>query len=318
MIQVPASPVGAEAPDIYPSRTVQSGSIQVRRDPVVYAGRHTECPLSERQVQQYRDAGFLELKGLLNTSETELLKGELQMLNRRLHRDDEARISEPGEGNSAIRSIFAIHRSSRVFARLATDSRLVNIARYLLGDEVYIHQSRLNNKPGFRGKEFYWHSDFETWHAEDGMPSMRALSVLVALSANDARNGGLMCIPGSHNFFVPCEGETPENNYLSSLRRQEVGVPSEEHLVALAAEGGVVTADLEPGSVFIFDCNLLHGSNSNITPWPRANVFFVYNAISNRVTDPFCGRAPRPEHVCTRHDVQPISPRYGELYRERA
>lgn len=53
-------------------------------------------------------------------------------------------------------------------------ARLLNVARQILGSEVYIHQFRANMKPGFLGKEFYWHSDFETWHVEDGMPSMRA------------------------------------------------------------------------------------------------------------------------------------------------
>lgn len=62
--------------------------------------------------------------------------------------------------------------------------RLLDIAQFLLDDEVYIHQSRLNYKPGFRGKEFYWHSDFETWHVEDGMPRLRALSISITLTEN--------------------------------------------------------------------------------------------------------------------------------------
>ncbi len=43
--------------------------------------------------------------------------------------------------------------------------------------------------PGFTGSGFYWHSDFETWHAEDGMPSMRAVSCSIALTENFAYNG---------------------------------------------------------------------------------------------------------------------------------
>src|SRR3546814_15779732 len=80
-----------------------------------------------------------------------------------------------------IRSIFEIHAQSPVMARLAADARLADVARFLLGDEVYIHQSRLNYKPGFKGREFYWHSDFETWHVEERMPRMRALSMSVTI-----------------------------------------------------------------------------------------------------------------------------------------
>src|SRR3546814_1749367 len=98
----------------------------------------------------------------------------------------------------------------------------------LLGDEVYISQSRLNYKPGFRAKEFYWHSDFETWHVEDGMPRMRALSISVTLTDNLETNGPLMVMPGSHRTFVACVGATPEDHYKSSLKRQDYG-RSEEH-----------------------------------------------------------------------------------------
>src|SRR3546814_1501545 len=73
--------------------------------------------------------------------------------------------------------MFQIHAQSNLLRRLAADERLAGVARFLLDDTVYIHQSRLNYKPGFQGKEFYWHSDFETWHVEDGMPRMRALSM---------------------------------------------------------------------------------------------------------------------------------------------
>ncbi|MFB2351798.1 phytanoyl-CoA dioxygenase family protein, partial [Priestia megaterium] len=76
-----------------------------------------------------------------------------------------------------------------LLGRLAADERLVAIANHILGDEVYLHQTRLNYKPGFDGKEFYWHSDFETWHTEDGMPRMRAISMSVQLVDNFAFNG---------------------------------------------------------------------------------------------------------------------------------
>src|SRR5690606_5167561 len=132
-------------------------------------------------------------------------------------------------------------------------------------------------------KEFYWHSDFETWHVEDGMPSMRALSMSIALTENYSTNGPLLLIPGSHRKFVACEGETPEQHFKSSLKKQDYGVPDAKNLADLVKANGIVEVRGKPGSVCLFDCNILHGSNSNISPFPRSNVFFVYNAMSNRV-----------------------------------
>src|SRR3546814_2716057 len=74
--------------------------------------------------------------------------------------------TEPGSGD--LRTLFEIHKVSPLLAALASDTRVAGAATQLLDDEVYVNQSRLNYKPGFRGKEFYWHSDFETWHVEDG------------------------------------------------------------------------------------------------------------------------------------------------------
>jgi ectoine hydroxylase len=178
---------------------------------------------------------------------------------------------------------------------------------------VYIHQSRLNYKPGFRGKEFYWHSDFETWHVEDGMPRMRALSMSIALTENSNLNGPLMLIPGSHRQYVTCGGETPENHFQKSLRKQEYGVPADHLLKQLVDQSHIVAVDAKPGSVIIFDCNTMHGSNGNITPYPRSNAFIVYNAIKNRVVEPFCGRSPRPEFICSRSSIVPVSERVGEI-----
>jgi ectoine hydroxylase len=198
-------------------------------------------------------------------------------------------IREPGHGD--IRSIFKVHESNLLFNKLASDNRLAGLAQYLLADEIYVHQSRVNYKPGFRGKEFYWHSDFETWHIEDGMPRMRALSVSITLTENHPYNGPLLLI-----------------HYRSSLKQQQYGVPSDALLQQMAQRGGIVSATGKAGSVIVFDCNTMHGSGSNITPFPRSNVFMVYNALSNRVVEPCHGLTPRPEYLCSRQQIKAITP----------
>jgi ectoine hydroxylase len=164
----------------------------------------------------------------------------------------------------------------------------------------------VNLKPGFTGKDFYWHSDFETWHVEDGMPRMRALSVSLALTENVAVNGPLMLMPGSHRSYVACVGATPADHYKQSLKKQEYGTPDPDSLTRLAEAGGIEAPIGPPGTAVFFDCNTMHGSNSNISPFPRRNVFFVYNSVENTLTTPYSGLAPRPEHIATRETVEPL------------
>lgn len=298
--------------DIYPSRSGQDAGLLERVDPVVYADVTANGPLTERQVGDYQRNGYLVIDDLFEAPEVGFLLQELERLQSECKgRDLESVIVEPR--SNALRSIFEVHRKSPVFARVACDSRLVDVARYLLGSDVYIHQSRLNNKPGFRGKEFYWHSDFETWHVEDGMPHMRALSVSISLTENVDSNGPLMLVPGSHRQFVACPGETPDEHYKSSLRRQEYGVPPDHILSELVNKGGIDTITGRAGSVTFFDCNTLHGSNGNISPFRRANAFIVYNSVNNLPLNPFGTRTPRPGFLAERGDFNAVERAEGTI-----
>jgi ectoine hydroxylase len=298
--------------DLYPSRRAPEAEMLPRHDPVVHSDWSNDAPISARQAAQFDRDGYMILEGIFSSEEVAYLqKAAGHLLADPASLDAETIVSEP-QGNG-IRSIFEIHAQSPAMARLAADARLAEVARFLLGDEVYIHQSRLNYKPGFKGKEFYWHSDFETWHVEDGMPRMRALSMSVLLAENTAHNGPLMLIPGSHRTYLACVGETPDDHYLSSLKRQEYGVPDEVSLADLAHRHGIVAPTGKPGTVILFDCNLMHGSNGNITPFPRANAFLVYNAVSNALEKPFGVEKPRPWFLARRGKPEPLAIERGPL-----
>ncbi|MGY2809558.1 MULTISPECIES: ectoine hydroxylase [unclassified Bradyrhizobium] len=283
-----------------------------RLDPVIHSDWSESAPLTRQQAEQFDRDGFLVLKDVLSPEEVDHLQTQAKkLLSSPNGLNPETIIAEPD--SQEIRSVFEIHSQSRVIGRLAADARLAGIAQFLLNDKVYIHQSRLNHKPGFEGKEFYWHSDFETWHVEDGMPRMRALSMSVLLAENTPDNGPLMLMPGSHRVFLTCIGATPEDHYRTSLKKQEYGVPDRQSLTELAHRHGIVAPTGKAGTVVIFDCNTMHGSNGNITPFPRANAFFVYNAVSNRLQAPFGVKKPRPSFVAARSDPKALVPQHGPL-----
>jgi ectoine hydroxylase len=283
-----------------------------RLDPVVHGDWSDKAPLTRQQAEQFDRDGFLVLKDVFSPEEVAYLqKQSKDLLSSPEGLTPETVITEPG--GQEIRSIFEIHAQSSVVGRLAADARLAGVAQFLLDDKVYIHQSRLNYKPGFEGKEFYWHSDFETWHVEDGMPRMRALSMSVLLAENTPDNGPLMLMPGSHRVFLTCIGKTPENHYRTSLKKQEYGVPDRDSLTELAHRHGIVAPTGKSGTVVIFDCNTMHGSNGNITPFPRANAFFVYNAVSNKLQAPFGVKDPRPSFIAARGEPKALVPQHGPL-----
>lgn len=294
------------ATDYYPSRASTPVDPIPRVEPVVYAQGQYAHALSSAQLRSYEENGFIVLHQLLDAAEVQRYTEDLnQLLTRRDLVGQPGTITEPG--SQAIRSLFKVHEHSALVQQLVHDPRLLNVARQLLGSEVYIHQSRANFKPGFAGQSFYWHSDFETWHVEDGMPSMRALSCSVLLTDNNACNGPLMLIPGSQRLFIPCLGETPDMHYKQSLKNQEYGVPAQQHIARLVEQGGLEMVQAKAGSVIVFDCNTLHASANNLSPWARSNLFMVYNSVHNTLKSPKYGLNPRPDYLAARQAVQALS-----------
>lgn len=283
--------------DPYPTRLSEPLDMPwlSRREGVV-KGRAMQGPLSQARLDEFERKGFLFEPDFISGEELDELRSELhELLQCEAFRGRDFSITEPE--SREIRSLFAVHFLSERFAALARDERLLGRARQILGGEPYVHQSRINYKPGFEGKGFNWHSDFETWHAEDGMPAMHAVSASIVLTDNHHFNGPLMLIPGSHRVFVPCLGETPEDNHRQSLKKQELGVPSREALSQLVERHGIEAPTGAAGGLLLFDCNVLHGSNANMSPDPRSNVFFVYNRRDNGCVAPFAAPRPRPSFL---------------------
>ncbi|MFJ5041121.1 ectoine hydroxylase [Streptomyces parvulus] len=289
--------------DLYPTR----GATEVatpRQDPVVWGSPDTPGPVSQADLQFLDRDGFLAIDQLIGPDEVAVYQRELERLTTDpAIRADERSIVEPQ--SKEIRSVFEVHKISEVFAKLVRDERVVGRARQILGSDVYVHQSRINVKPGFGASGFYWHSDFETWHAEDGLPNMRTISVSIALTENYDTNGGLMIMPGSHKTFLGCAGATPKDNYKKSLMMQDAGTPSDEALTKMASEYGIKLFTGKAGSATWFDCNCMHGSGDNITPFPRSNVFIVFNSVENTAVEPFAAPIRRPEFIGAR-DFTPV------------
>ena len=74
-------------------------------------------------------------------------------------------------------------------------------------------------------------------------------------------------------------------------------VPGNDVLQALIERGGIEAPTGKAGGLILFDCNTLHGSNANMSPDPRSNVFFVYNRRDNVCDRPYAARRRRPSFL---------------------
>lgn len=314
--------------DDYPSRVDAPGLVP-RREPVVDPECRFAGPLSPGQLEAFDRWGAVVLPQVFSPDEIAALRGAATGLRNQyeslsyeeLDRSTDMRvISERGGAlageagdRPVLKSVWQIHlppeeaphvrEAAGLSWRSVRDSRLVDAARQILGEDVYIHQSRINYQPGwseygFGGTGFLWHQDFEQWHCEDGMPAMRAVSMAVLLEKAQPANGALMVQPGSHRMLVQAHAEPPRlDRYRLGALTTGPRLPAAT-LRELADFHGIRYCRGEPGDVVMFDCNVLHGSHTNISPWSRTMFFAVYNAVSNVPAErPFGAPEFRPEHL---------------------
>jgi ectoine hydroxylase len=233
--------------------------------------------LTQSQIDQYNDAGYLVLPDVFSADEVEVLRHEAAEITRE-HRPEIWR-----EKSGAPRTAFGCHKYSEVFRTLSSDERLVAPVEQLIGETLYIHQFKVNPKVAFDGDNFPWHQDFVTWHEDDGMPEARAMNIAIFLDDVFTTNGALMFVPGSHKRgMIPT---TPKEN-----NRRWMDLADVEAMITTGSDIEVATG--RAGSVLMFHGNSVHGSAGNMTPLPRRIVYVTYCAVSNAIQRP-----TRPEFI---------------------
>lgn len=248
--------------------------------------------LTADQIQSFNKDGYLFFPGLFSPAEIGHLRADLPTL---LQRQGPEVIKEKTD-ETAVRLVYGAHGFHESFRRASLHPRLLEPVRQLLGEEAYIHQTRLNPKFDFGGGTWDWHQDFGTWHRADRMPEPRCIMVAVLLDEVTAVNAPLLIVPGSqHHGMVK---EVKQDNVTGYV----LHVIDRDALARLAAEGGIVPLLGPAGSVCFLDCNIVHGSANNITPYRRAIWYVNYNAVSNA-----CLGGGRPAHLDNR-DFTPLKP----------
>jgi ectoine hydroxylase len=246
--------------------------------------------LSAEQLRQFDDLGYQFFPNCFSEDEIALMRAEADVI---LNSD---RPEIWREKNGAPRTAFAGHTFSDIFRLLAHHPRLVEPLRQVFGEDVYVHQFKLNAKAAFDGDVWQWHQDYGTWARDDGMPEPRAMNIAVFLDEVMPINGALMIIPKSHKQGVLAAGHD------KLTTSYPLWTLDKDTVTRLAADGGIVAPTGKPGSVLMFHGNLVHASPPNITPYPRKIVYLTLCAVSNHIT-----QFNRPDWIAHR-DFTPIKP----------
>jgi ectoine hydroxylase len=246
--------------------------------------------LTPAQLKEFDEQGYLFLPNCFSEAEVAVLRTEAQ----RIYATDRQEVWR--ETSGAPRTAFAAHTYNEAFRLLGAHPRLIEPVEQLFGEQLYMHQFKINAKAPFDGELWQWHQDYGTWARDDGMPEARAMNISVFLDEVLPINGPLMFIPKSHKHGTLAAGhDTTTTSYpLWTLDHDTV--------TRLADAGGIVAPTGKPGTVLMFHGNLVHGSTANITPYGRIIVYLTLCAVSNHIRTP-----TRPDWIAHR-DFAPIEP----------
>ncbi|MDA0839450.1 MAG: phytanoyl-CoA dioxygenase family protein [Planctomycetota bacterium] len=225
--------------------------------------------LSEEQISQFNQDGYLMVESLFDEEETDLLlrfaKADMTKIDR-VHaaKDTEGRESKLWLTSDAKEDLY------NAFVRCP---RLAGTIERLMNDEVYLYHYKMMVKEPRVGGAWEWHQDYGYWY-NNGCLFPDMASVMIAVDRAYKGNGCLQVIRGSHRL-----GRIEHGTFGT-----QVGAKPERVNLALK-HLDLVYCEMKPGTALFFHANLLHRSDANTSDDPRWSLICCYNTRHNPCED---------------------------------
>lgn len=234
-----------------------------------------QTKLTQKQIDAYLRDGYLKVPGVFTPEEMEILRADCYstLSPDRGHAD--GNVSELN--SDSIRVSFGIDLDSEAVAAAVRVPRILNPVRQMLGDHIYLFQTRINAKMGLYGEGYPWHTDFANW-INDGVPRGSIndmISVSILLTESTPENGALQVVPGSHRHGV---GDLFFDT--RSVGYQSYNAP-EAYVKKVLSETAPVFIEGKPGDIVLFAPEIMHGSEENHSDLDRMYLMFIYNRSDN-------------------------------------
>lgn len=282
--------------------------------------------LSKDEINFYNDQGYLLVEDVISDNQHKemlaLVNGFFEK-SKMIRENDNIFDLEDGHSsdNPRLKRIKQPHQHSQFFWDIIKESKIEEILRDLLGDNVSLKTSKLNTKAPGGGAAVEWHQDWAFYpHTNDNV-----LALGLMLNDVDIDNGPLMVIPESHkgpvlshfNNGVFCGAIDPDDSDFDMSK--------------------AVTLTGKARSMTIHHARTLHGSSPNNSNRDRLVLFYECNSADAwplvgagaymKSTNPVqlcnqlekqmvCGRVsyqPRMENVPVTIPLPP-APDYGSIF----
>ncbi|MFZ9146597.1 MAG: phytanoyl-CoA dioxygenase family protein, partial [Sediminibacterium sp.] len=223
---------------------------------------------SAQEIAKYHQDGYLIVKNFCSKAETDKMYGialeDDAMAKNALDLNDQT-------GKKTKLSLW-FTPGNDIFGYLTRSERMVNrVAQLLDSDAPVCHfHSKLMQKEPKVGGAWEWHQDYGYWYKNQFMFPDQLISVMVALTPANKKNGCIQVIKGSHKLGRVNHGFAGE----------QVGADMTMVNNALQTME-LVYVEIEPGDALFFHSNILHRSAANESDHPRWSIISCYSSQSN-------------------------------------
>lgn len=213
--------------------------------------------LTAAQVEQFNRDGYLKPFRIFEETE---IAGIRQYFDRLL-----------ADALAAGKDSYSISTAHLQYGRvydLLTDSRIVNLVKDLLGENVIAWGSHFFCKMPHDGKQVAWHQDASYWP----LTPSKAVTVWLAIDDADCENACMRFVAGSHHHGHMTY--RPADSSEHSVLGQSIDDPLQY--------GELVNDELNAGEISLHSDLLLHGSEANDSDRRRCGLTLRYCAANVR------------------------------------
>ncbi|MEM6415944.1 MAG: phytanoyl-CoA dioxygenase family protein [Pseudomonadota bacterium] len=221
--------------------------------------------LSEKQLCEYNENGFILIEGLLDEDVIKTIRDEIdtltvKALNAINSGDKDFPVSSfefEEDHPTVLRRIQDPNEISPLFADLGGNPLLIGTLQSVLGESVRLQRMKLNVKSPGVGALVDWHQDFAFYPHTNN--SVTALGVLI--DDVDEENAPLIAFPGTHQG--PVLDHHHKEYFVGSVDLEEHGLDPSQGIRLMGPAG----------SVTLHHGHTVHGSAENQSDKPRRMLF---------------------------------------------
>jgi ectoine hydroxylase-related dioxygenase (phytanoyl-CoA dioxygenase family) len=224
--------------------------------------------LTDAQKAQYENDGYLIVKNFVSPEEAKLLydiaTGDDVLKGKTFDFNDQS-------GKSTKLALW-FTPGDDTYGLLTRSEAMVHAVQDLLGEgEVCHFHSKLMQKEPQVGGAWEWHQDYGYWYKNGFLFPDAMISVMLALTEANKKNGCLQVLKGTHKM-----GRV-EHNFAGEQQGADMDFVNE----ALTRFERVYV-ELEPGDILFFHSNILHMSEANTSDKARWSMISAYNLSYNK------------------------------------